>query len=147
MFKLNKEHVNVLKIPKYQEMGYCCSNLNDNSMNNLYNLYLARETWGSSSEVYSLAVALVLIAWYWQSGKNMGNYFTSRAITTWSHSSPGNHCDLCCFSQHGLHGIHSLLSSFSRMGWVNLESKHVTKINFCSRWDFNSQPLINRPAS
>ena len=43
----------------------------------------------------------------WQSGKDVGNYSTSRGVRTRRILAQTITCDYCCFSQRALHGVHS----------------------------------------
>ena len=74
-------------------------------MNEFYNLYSAGETGGSSPGIYSPAVDCNYSVRQWQSGKDLGNYYTSRGVRTWRILAQIITCDFCCFSQRALHGV------------------------------------------
>ena len=78
-----------------------------NELNEFYNLYPAGETRGSSPGMYSPAVDGVYSVRRWQSGKDVGNYSTSRGVRTWRILAQVIICDFCYYSQHAIHGVHS----------------------------------------
>ena len=87
------------------------------NLNEFYNLYPARETRGSSPGVYSPAVDGNYSIRQWQSGKDVGNYSTSRVVKTWRILSQVITCEFCCFSQRALHGVHNPCSRRSVVRW------------------------------
>ena len=76
-------------------------------MDEFYNLYPAHEIRGSSPGVYSPAVDGNKSVRQEESGKDIGNYSTSRGERTWHILAQVITGDLCCFSQRFLHGVHS----------------------------------------
>ena len=53
----------------------------------------------------------------WQSGKDVGNYSTSRGVRTWRILDQVIIYDFCCFLQHALHGVHSPCNHRSVVRW------------------------------
>ena len=58
--------------------------------------------------------------WWRQTGKDVGNYSTSRGVRTWRTLAQVITCDFCCFLQRAIHGAHSPCSNRNVRGELGI---------------------------